>query len=54
MEMPINITSELKKTFDSVNKALSVACELALQQPIPTKQPVLITDFSFRSADIPS
>ena len=37
-EMPINITSELKGTFDSVNKALSHACELALKQPIPRKQ----------------
>ena len=33
-EVPINITSELKETFDSVNKALSHACELALKQPI--------------------
>ena len=31
-EVPINITSELKETFDSVNKALSDACELALKQ----------------------
>ena len=30
-EVPINITSELKETFDSVNKALSDACELALK-----------------------
>ena len=48
--MPINITSELKETFDSVNKALSDACELALKQPIPGKQLVLMTDASFRSA----
>ena len=48
-EMPINITSELKETFDSVNKALSDACELALKQPIPGKQLVLMTDASFRS-----
>ena len=34
-ETPINITSELKETFDSINKALSDACELALKQPIP-------------------
>ena len=33
-EVPINITSELKETFDSVNKALSDACQLALKQPI--------------------
>ena len=37
-EVPINITSELEQTFDSVNKALSGACELALKQPIPGKQ----------------
>ena len=48
-EVPINITSELKETFDSVNKALSAACELALKQPIPGKQLVLMTDASFRS-----
>ena len=34
-EVPINITSEMKKTFDSVNKALSDACEFALKQPNP-------------------
>ena len=49
-EVPINITSELKETFDSVNKALGDACELALKQPIPGKQLVLLTDASFRSA----
>ena len=49
-EVRINITSELKETFDSVNKALSDACELALKQPIPGKQLVLMTDASFRSA----
>ena len=50
IEVPINITSELKETFDSVNKALSDACQLALKQPIPGKQLVLMTDASFRSA----
>ena len=49
-EVPINITSELKETFDSVNKALSDACELALKKLIPGKQLVLMTDASFRSA----
>ena len=49
-EVPINITSELKETFDSVNTALSDACELALKQPIPGKQLVLMTDAHFRSA----
>ena len=49
-EVPINITSELKEIFDSVNKALSDACQLALKQTIPGKQFVLMTDASFRSA----
>ena len=49
-EVTINITSEFKEIFDSVNKALSDACELALKQPIPGKQLVLMTDASFRSA----
>ena len=50
-EIAIKITSELKETFDSVNKALGDACELALKQPIPRKQFVLKTDASLRSAD---
>ena len=49
-EVPINITSELKETFHSVNKALSDACQLALKQPIPGKQLVPKSDASFRSA----
>ena len=48
-EVSINITSELKETFPSVNKALSDACKLALRQPIPGKQLVLMTDASVRS-----
>ena len=48
--MPNIITSELKETLDSVNKALSDACELALEQPIPGNQLVLMTDARFRSA----
>ena len=49
-EVPINITSELTETFDSINKVLSDACELALKQPIPGKQLVLMTDANLRSA----
>ena len=49
-EVAIIITSELKETFDSVKKALSDACDLALQEPIPGKQLILMTDASFRSA----
>ena len=48
-EVPINITSELKESYDSVKKAPSNACALALKQPIPGKQLVLMTDASFRS-----
>ena len=47
-EVPINITSDLKEKSDSVNKVLSEACQLALKQPIPGKQLVLMTDASFR------
>ena len=49
-EVPTNITSELKETFDSVHKALSDACELVLKQPVSGKQLVLMTDASFKSA----
>ena len=51
IELPINITSELIDTFDSANKTLSDACKLALKQPIPGKQLVLMTDAGFRSAE---
>ena len=49
-EVPINITSEMKENLDSVNKALSDARKLALKQPTPGQQLVLMTDASFRSA----
>ena len=49
-EVPINITSELKETFDSVKKALSDACKIALKQHIRGKQLVQMTDTSFKSA----
>ena len=49
-DTPINITQELVDTFELVNKALDDACELALKQPLPGKQLVLMTDASFRSA----
>ena len=48
-EVPINFTSELKETFDSVNKVISDACQSALKQAIPGKQLVLMTDASCRS-----
>ena len=49
-EMPFSITSDLKETFDSANKALSGASELALKQPVPGKQLVLLTGAGFRTA----
>ena len=49
-EVPINITSELKETFDSLNNVLSDSYELTLKQPIPGKQLVIMTDASFKSA----
>ena len=49
-EVPINLTSELKKTSDSVKIVLSEACQLTLKQPTPGKQLVLMTNASFRSA----
>ena len=49
-EVLINFMSELKETFDSVNKAHSYACKIALKQPIPGTQLILMTDASFRSA----
>ena len=49
-EVPINTTSELKQTFDSVKKTLRDAWQLALKQPIPGKQLALMTDASIKSA----
>ena len=49
-EVLMNITSELKETFDSLNKVLSDACKIALKQPIPGKQFVVMTKASFKSA----
>ena len=39
-----------KKNFDSVNKALSDVCQLALKQPNLGQQLVLTADASFRNA----
>ena len=36
-EITINIKSELKETFDSVNKALNDACQVALKQHLSGK-----------------
>ena len=46
----IEITSELKETFDAVSRALNKACELALKQAIARKQLVVMTEATFQSA----
>ena len=48
-EKPYIITSELEKTFDSVNKLFSDAWECALKPPLPGKQLIWMSDASFRS-----
>ena len=49
-EVPINKTSEIKETFDSINNTLSDAFETPLKHPMPGKQLVWMTDASLRSA----
>ena len=48
-EVAINITPELKETFDSVNQAPSNTCELELKQPIPGKRIDFMTEALFIS-----
>ena len=48
VETPINLMSELKEMFDSVNKVFSYACELALKHHLPEKHSALMTDAIFR------
>ena len=50
-EVPINITSELRKTLESVSKALSNAFEIASKQPIPGKQ--LVSLKKLQAPEIP-
>ena len=40
----------MEETFESVKKSILDACKLALKQPIPGKQLVLMTDAIFQSA----
>ena len=49
-EVPINISSELEKTFESANNALNDGCQLALEHMISRKQLFSMTDVGFRSA----
>ena len=47
----IPITPDIMKEFRETNEALDQCCQLALRQPLPGKQLVLMTDASFQAAD---
>ena len=44
------ITPDIMKEFREINDALDRCCQLALRQPLPGKQLVLMTDASFQAA----
>ena len=46
----IRITHDIMKEFREINEALDRCCQLALRQPLPGKQLVLMTDASFQAA----
>ena len=46
----IPITPDIMKEFREINEALDRCCQLALRQPLPGKQLVLVTDASFQAA----
>ena len=46
----ITITPDIMKQFREINEALDRCCQLALRQPLPGKQLVLMTDASFQAA----
>ena len=46
----ILITPDIKKAFREINEALDRCCQLALRQPLPGKQLVVMTDASFQAA----
>ena len=46
----IPFTPDIMKEFREINKALDRCCQLALRQPLPDKQLVLMTDASFQAA----
>ena len=43
-------TPDIMKDFKEINEALDRCCQLALRQPLPGKQLVLMTDASFQAA----
>ena len=47
----IPITPDIMKEFREINEDLDRCCQLALRQPLPGKQLVLMTDASFQAAD---
>ena len=46
----IPITPDIMKDFKEINETLDRCCQLALRQPLPGKQLVLMTDASFQAA----
>ena len=46
----IQITPDIMKEFREINEALDRCCHLALRQPLPGKQLVLMTDASLQAA----
>ena len=46
----IPITPDIMKEFTEINEALEQCCQLALPQPLPGKQIVLMTDAIFQAA----
>ena len=44
------ITLDIMKELGEINEALDRCCQLALSQPLPGKQLVLMTDASFQAA----
>ena len=46
----ISITLELVNDFQSLNNTLDIRCQLAVTQPLPKEQLVLMTDASFQTA----
>ena len=46
----MQITPDIMKEFREINEALDRRCQMALRQPLPGKQIVLMTDASFQAA----
>ena len=44
------ITPDIMNEFREINKALDRCCQLALRQPLPGKELVILTDASFQAA----